>query len=147
MLFLASTAGDIADFVVGYAAAGRKFGIATCADAYCTYYRQLVADIRRLHSHLAHVVELRASVGSLLITSAIIFVNSSFYIVTAAVNNNHAIQSIGRTCGNCCANAVNIATVGCIYIENTASIIIHAADFAAFDIRASGIVQGIVGNS
>ena len=147
LLFLAITAGDIADFVVGYAAAGRKFGIAACADAYCTYYRQLVAVIRRLHCHLAHVVELRASVGSLLITSAIIFVNSSFYIVTTAVNNNHAIQSIGRTCGNCCANAVNIATVGCIYIENTASIIIHAADFAAFDIRASGIVQGIVGNS
>ena len=146
LLFLAITAGDIADFVVGYAAAGRKFGIAACADAYCTYYRQLVAVIRRLHCHLAHVVELRASVGSLLITSAIIFVNSSFYIVTAAVNNNHAIQSIGRTCGNCCADAVNTALVGCVHSKN-AVIIAHATDFAAFYIRAGVIVQGVVGNS
>ena len=146
LLFLASTAGDIADFVVGYAAASRKFSIAACADAYRTYYRQLVADIRGLHCHLAHVVELRASVGSLIITSAIIFVNSSFYIVTAAVNNNHAIQSIGRTCGNCCTDAVNIALVGCIYCQSAACTI-HATDFAAFDIRTGGIVQGIVGNS
>ena len=146
LLFLAITAGDIADFVVGYAAAGRKFGIAACADAYCTYYRQLIAVIRRLHCHLAHVVELRASVGSLLITSAIIFVNSSFYIVTAAVNYNHAIQSIGRTCSNCCTDAVNIALVGCIYCQSAACTI-HATDFAAFDIRTGGIVQGIVSNS
>ena len=145
MLFLASTAGDIANFVVGYAAASRKFGIAACADAYRTYYRQLVADIRRLHSHLTHVVELRTSAVSFSIF-AIIFVNSSFYIVTTAVNNNHAIQSIGRTCGNGCTDAVNIALVGCIYCQSAACTI-HATDFAAFDIRTGGIVQGIVSNS
>ena len=146
LLFLAITAGDIADFVVGYAAAGRKFGIAACADAYCTYYRQLVAVIRRLHCHLAHIVELRASVGGLLITIAIILVNSSFYIVTTAVNYNHAIQSIGRTCGNCCTNAVNIALISCIYCQSAACTI-NAADFAAFDISAGIIVQRVVSNS
>ena len=146
LLFLASTAGDIADFVVGYAAAGRKFGIAACADAYRTYYRQLVAVIRRLHCHLAHVVELRATVGGLLITSAIIFVNSSFYIVTTAVNNNHAVQSVGCTCSNCCTDAVHVTLIGCVYCQSAACTI-HAADFAAFDISAGSIVQGIVSNS
>ena len=138
LLFLASAAGDIADFVISYAAASRKFGIAACADAYRTHYCQLVAVIRGLHCHLAHIIELRAS--------AVIFVNNSFYIITTAVNNNHAIQSIGCTCGNCCADAVHVTLVSCIYIENTASIIIRAADFAALDIRTGSIVQGIVGN-
>ena len=138
LLFLAGAAGDIADFVISYAAASRKFSIAACADAYRTHYCQLVAVIRGLHCHLAHVVELR--------TSAVIFVNNSFYIITTAVNNNHAIQNIGRTCGNCCADAVHVTLVGCIYSKNTASIIIRAADFAAIDIRTCGIVQGIVGN-
>ena len=137
MLFLASAAGDIADFVVGYAAASRKFGIAACADAYRTHYRQLVAVIRGLHCHLAHIIELRAS--------AVIFVNNSFYIITTAVNNNHAIQSVGCTCGNCCADAVHVTLVSCIYSKN-ATIIAHAADFAALDIRTGSIVQGIVGN-
>ena len=144
LLFLASAAGDIADFVISYAAASRKFGIAACADAYSAHYCQLVAIIRGLHCHLAHIIELRASVGSFGIF-AVIFINNSFYIITTAVNNNHAIQSIGRTCGNCCTNTVHTALVSCIYIENTASII-HAADFAALDIRTCGIVQGIVGN-
>ena len=137
LLFLASAAGDIADFVVGYAAASRKFGIAACADAYRTHYRQLVAVIRGLHCHLAHIIELRAS--------AVIFVNNSFYIITTAVNNNHAIQSVGCTCGNCCADAVHVTLVSCIYSKN-ATIIAHAADFAALDIRTGSIVQGIVGN-
>ena len=145
LLFLAGTAGDIADFVISYAAASRKFGIAACADAYRTHYCQLVAVIRGLHCHLAHVVELRTSTISFRIF-AVIFVNNSFYIITTAVNNNHAIQSIGRTCGNCCADAVHVTLVGCIYSKNTASIIIRAADFAALDIRTCGIVQGIVGN-
>ena len=144
LLFLASAAGDIADFVISYAAASRKFGIAACADAYSAHYCQLVAIIRGLHCHLAHIIELRASVGSFGIF-AVIFINNSFYIITTAVNNNHAIQSIGRTCGNCCTNTVHTALVSCIYIENTASII-HAADFAALDIRTCGIAQGIVGN-
>ena len=138
LLFLASAAGDIADFVISYAAASRKFSIAACADAYRTHYCQLVAVIRGLHCHLAHVVELR--------TSAVIFVNNSFYIITTAVNNNHAIQSVGCTCGNCCTDAVHVTLVGCIYSKNTASIIIRAADFAALDIRTGSIVQGIVGN-
>ena len=138
LLFLASAAGDIADFVISYAAASRKFGIAACADAYRTHYRQLVAVIRGLHCHLAHIIELRAS--------AVIFVNNSLYIVTAAVNNNHAIQSIGRTCGNCCADAVHVTLVGCIY-SKSAACTIHATDFAALDISACSIVQGIVGNS
>ena len=145
LLFLASAAGDIADFVISYAATSRKFSIAACADAYRTHYCQLVAVIRGLHCHLAHVVELRTSTISFRIF-AVIFVNNSFYIITTAVNNNHAIQSIGRTCGNCCADAVHVTLVSCIYIENTASIIIRAADFAALDIRTGGIVQGIVGN-
>ena len=145
LLFLASAAGDIADFVISYAATSRKFSIAACADAYRTHYCQLVAVIRGLHCHLAHVVELRTSTISFRIF-AVIFVNNSFYIITTAVNNNHAIQSIGRTCGNCCADAVHVTLVSCIYIENTASIIFHAADFAALDIRTSSIVQGIVGN-
>ena len=145
LLFLASTAGDIADFVVGYAAAGRKFGIAACADAYRTYYRQLIALVRGLHCHLAHVVELRASVVSFSFF-AIIFVNNSLYIVTTAINYNHAIQSIGRTCSNCCSDAVNIALVGCVHSKNATSIA-RAADFAAFDIRTGSIVQGIVSNS
>ena len=144
LLFLASAAGDIADFVISYAAASRKFGIAACADAYSAHYCQLVAVIRGLHCHLAHIIELRASTISFRIF-AVIFVNNSFYVILTLVNNNHAIQSIGRTCGNCCADAVNVALVCCIYIENTASII-HAADFAALDIRTCGIVQGIVGN-
>ena len=145
LLFLASAAGDIADFVISYAATSRKFSIAACADAYRTHYCQLVAVIRGLHCHLAHIIELRASAISFRIF-AIIFVYNSFYIITTAVNNNHAIQSVGCTCSNCCADAVNIALVGCIYIENTASIIFHAADFATLDIRTCGIVQGIVGN-
>ena len=145
LLFLASAAGDIADFVISYAAASRKFSIAACADAYRTHYCQLVAVIRGLHCHLAHIVELRTSTISYRIF-AVIFVNNSFYIITTAVNNNHAIQSIGRTCGNCCADAVHVTLVGCIYSKNTASIIIRAADFAAIDIRTCGIVQGIVGN-
>ena len=145
LLFLASAAGDIADFVVGYAAASRKFCIAACADAYRTHYCQLVAVIRGLHCHLTHIIELRTSTISFRIF-AVIFVNNSFYIITTAVNNNHAIQSIGRTCGNCCADAVHVTLVGCIYSKNTASIIIRAADFAALDIRTGGIVQGIVGN-
>ena len=145
LLFLASTAGDIADFVVGYAAASRKFGIAACAYAYRTYYRQLVAVIRRLHCHLAHVVELRASAVSFSFF-AIIFVNNSLYIVTTAINYNHAIQSIGRTCSNCRADAVNTALVGCVHSKNAASIA-RAAYFAAFDICTGVIVQGIVGNS
>ena len=145
LLFLASAAGDIADFVVGYAAASRKFCIAACADAYRTHYCQLVAVIRGLHCHLTHIIELRTSTISFRIF-AVIFVNNSFYIITTAVNNNHAIQSIGCTCGNCCADAVHVTLVSCIYIENTASIIIRAADFAALDIRTGGIVQGIVGN-
>ena len=145
LLFLAGAAGDITDFVVSYAAAGRKFGIAACADTYRTHYRQLVAVIRGLHCHLTHIIELRASAVSFRIF-AVIFVNSSFYVILTLVNNNHAIQSIGRTCSNCCTYAVNIALVGCIYIENTANIIICAADFAALDIRTCGIVQGIVGN-
>ena len=144
LLFLASAAGDIADFVISYAAASRKFGIAACADTYSAHYCQLVAVIRGLHCHLAHIVKLRASTISFRIF-AVIFVNNSFYVILTLVNNNHAIQSIGRTCGNCCADAVNVALVCCIYIENTASII-HAADFAALDIRTCGIVQGIVGN-
>ena len=138
LLFLASAAGDIADFVISYAAASCKFSIAACADAYRTHYCQLVAVIRGLHCHLTHIIELR--------TSAVIFINNSFYVITTAVNNNHAIQSIGRTCGNCCADAVHVTLVGCIYSKNTASIIIRAADFAALDIRTCGIVQGIVGN-
>ena len=145
LLFLASAAGDIADFVISYAAASRKFSIAACADAYRTHYCQLVAVIRGLHCHLTHIIELRTSTISFRIF-AVIFVNNSFYIITTAVNNNHAIQSIGRTCGNCCADAVHVTLVGCIYSKNTASIIIRAADFAALDIRTCGIVQGIVGN-
>ena len=145
LLFLASAAGDIADFVISYAAASRKFSIAACADAYRTHYCQLVAVIRGLHCHLTHIIELRTSTISFRIF-AVIFVNHSFYIITTAVNNNHAIQSIGRTCGNCCADAVHVTLVGCIYSKNTASIIIRAADFAAIDIRTCGIVQGIVGN-
>ena len=145
LLFLASAAGDIADFVISYAAASCKFSIAACADAYRTHYCQLVAVIRGLHCHLTHVIELRTSTISFRIF-AVIFVNNSFYIITTAVNNNHAIQSIGRTCGNCCADAVHVTLVGCIYSKNTASIIIRAADFAALDIRTCGIVQGIVGN-
>ena len=145
LLFLASAAGDIADFVISYAAANRKFCIAACADAYRTHYCQLVAVIRGLHCHLTHIIELRTSTISFRIF-AVIFVNNSFYIITTAVNNNHAIQSIGCTCGNCCADAVHVTLVSCIYIENTASIIIRAADFAALDIRTGGIVQGIVGN-
>ena len=145
MLFLASAAGDIADFVISYAAASCKFSIAACADAYRTHYRQLVAIIRGLHCHLAHIVKLRASALGFHIF-AVIFVNNSFYVITTAVNNNHAIQSVGCTCGNCCTYAVNIALVGCIYCQSAACTI-NAADFAAFDIRASIIVQGIVGNS
>ena len=145
LLFLASAAGDIADFVISYAAASRKFSIAACTDAYRTHYCQLVAVIRGLHCHLTHIIELRTSTISFRIF-AVIFVNNSFYIITTAVNNNHAIQSIGRTCGNCCADAVHVTLVGCIYSKNTASIIIRAADFAALDIRTCGIVQGIVGN-
>ena len=145
LLFLASAAGDIADFIISYAAASRKFSIAACADAYRTHYCQLVAVIRGLHCHLTHIIELRTSTISFRIF-AVIFVNNSFYIITTAVNNNHAIQSIGRTCGNCCADAVHVTLVGCIYSKNTASIIIRAADFAAIDIRTCGIVQGIVGN-
>ena len=145
LLFLASATGDIADFVISYAAASRKFSIAACADAYRTHYCQLVAVIRGLHCHLTHIIELRTSTISFRIF-AVIFVNHSFYIITTAVNNNHAIQSIGRTCGNCCADAVHVTLVGCIYSKNTASIIIRAADFAAIDIRTCGIVQGIVGN-
>ena len=146
MLFLASAAGDIANLVVGYAATSREFGIAACADAYRTYYCQLVAFVRGLNCHHAHVVELRASIRSFSIFS-IVFVNSSLYIVTAAVNNNHAIQSVGRTSGNCCTDAVNTALVGCVYIKNATSIIAHAADFTAFDICTGVIVQGIVSNS
>ena len=138
LLFLASAAGDIADFVISYAAASCKFSIAACADAYRTHYCQLVAVIRGLHCHLTHIIELR--------TSAVIFINNSFYVITTAVNNNHAIQSVGCTCGNCCADAVHVTLVGCIYSKNTASIIIRAADFAALDIRTGSIVQGIVGN-
>ena len=146
LLFLASAAGDIADFVISYAAASCKFSIAACADAYRTHYRQLLAVIRGLHCHLTHIIELRASTISFRIF-AVIFVNNSFYIITTAVNNNHAIQSIGRTCGNCCADAVHVTLVDCIYSKNTASIIIRAADFATFNIRTGSIVQGIVGNS
>ena len=144
LLFLASAAGDIADFVISYAAASCKFSIAACADAYRTHYCQLVAVIRGLHCHLAHIVELRTSTISYRIF-AVIFVNNSFYIITTAVNNNHAIQSVGCTCGNCCADAVHVTLVSCIYSKNT-TIIAHAADFAALDIRTGSIVQGIVGN-
>ena len=144
LLFLASAAGDIADFVISYAAASCKFSIAACADAYRTHYCQLVAVIRGLHCHLTHIIELRTSTISFRIF-AVIFVNNSFYIITTAVNNNHAIQSVGCTCGNCCSDAVHVTLVSCIYIENTAGIA-RAADFAALDIRAGIIVQGIVGN-
>ena len=144
LLFLASAAGDIADFVISYAAASRKFSIAACADAYRTHYCQLVAVIRGLHCHLTHIIELRTSTISFRIF-AVIFVNNSFYIITTAVNNNHAIQSIGRTCGNCCADAVNVALVCCVY-SKSAACTIRAADCAALDIRTCGIVQGIVGN-
>ena len=144
LLFLASAAGDIADFVISYAAASRKFSIAACADAYRTHYCQLVAVIRGLHCHLTHIIELRTSTISFRIFT-VIFVNNSFYIITTAVNNNHAIQSVGCTCGNCCADAVHVTLVSCIYSKN-ATIIAHAADFAALDIRTGSIVQGIVGN-
>ena len=146
LLFLASTAGDIADFVVGYAAASRKFGIAACADAYRTHYCQLVAVIRGLHCHLTHIIELRTSTISFRIF-AVIFINNSFYVILTLVNNNHAVQSsFGRTCGNCCADAVHVTLVGCIY-SKSAACTIHATDFAALDISAGSIVQGIVGNS
>ena len=144
LLFLASAAGDIADFVISYAAASCKFSIAACADAYSAHYCQLVAIIRGLHCHLAHIVKLRASVVSFRIF-AVIFVNNSFYVILTLVNNNHAIQSIGRTCGNCCADAVNVALVCCVY-SKSAACTIRAADFAALDIRTCGIIQGIVGN-
>ena len=130
-------AGQCTDIIDCYTAADGCLGTAADSNTHITDNRQLVAVIRGLHCHLAHIIELRAS--------AVIFVNNSFYIITTAVNNNHAIQSVGCTCGNCCADAVHVTLVSCIYSKN-ATIIAHAADFAALDIRTGSIVQGIVGN-
>ena len=134
-----------ADIVDRYTAADGCLGTAACSNTYITDNCQLIAVVRGLHCHLAHVVELRASTLSFSIF-AIIFVNNSFYVILTLVNNNHAIQSIGRACGNCCADAVNVALVGCVHSKNAASIS-HATDFATFDIRTGIIVQRVVGNS
>ena len=139
-------AGQCTDIIDCYTAADGCLGTFAGSNTYITDNRQLVAIIRGLHCHLAHIVKLRASALCFRIF-AVIFVNNSFYVILTLVNNNHAVQSsFGRTCGNCCADAVHVTLVGCIY-SKSAACTIHATDFAALDISAGIIVQGIVGNS
>ena len=138
-------AGQCTDIINRYTAADGCLGTFAGSNTHITDNCQLIAVVRGLHCHLTHIIELRASVGSLSLF-AVIFINNSFYVILTLVNNNHAVQSsFGRTCSNCCADAVNVTLVCCVYSKNTVGIFC-AADFAAFDIRAGSIVQGIVGN-